>query len=271
MRHITHDTPSEIDDPKAWLEANASVVVHVVVHVSRRRRLRAQDADELLSRVFAHLVKDDYRVLRAYRASCTFSTYLTVVVERQLLDMRNESWGKWRPSSAARRQGPAAVRFERLVTRDGVDAAQAEAMTGHTPGDGAPAPAPRGSRRFVALDLAVQEEAKDADPLEQLLQQQRGAFGARVRRQLVRALRQVGAADRALIEMRHADGMQIAQIARHLRTDQRALYPRIAALHTRLRDLLSRAGIGREALSLTGDAAVHVSGVLEPGRSSAGH
>lgn len=270
MRDITYDPPSEIDDPKAWLESNACVVVHVVMHVSRRRRLPVQDADELLSRAFAHLVKYDYRVLRAYRGSSSLSTYLTVVVERQLLDMRNETWGKWRPSAAARRQGPAAVRFERLVTRDGFDPAQAQAMTGHRADEALPVAGTRGSRRLVGLELAVEEPASDPDPLEQLLQRQRGTFGARVRRQLAHALRQFDATDRAIIQMRHADGMQIAQIARRLRTDQRPLYARITALHSRLRDLLARGGIGREALGLTGDSAVHVPQVLGSESTAAG-
>ena len=43
-------------------------------------------------------------------------TYLITVVQRHFLDDRNARWGKWRPSSIARRIGPIAVLLDLLVT-----------------------------------------------------------------------------------------------------------------------------------------------------------
>ena len=39
-------------------------------------------------------------------------------MERLFLDWRNHEWGKWRPSSEARRQGQVAIELERLILRD---------------------------------------------------------------------------------------------------------------------------------------------------------
>src|SRR5215471_7103180 len=46
------------------------------------------------------------------------STYLTTVVQRALLDYVNSQWGKWRPSARANREGPLAVKLEKLLVCD---------------------------------------------------------------------------------------------------------------------------------------------------------
>ncbi len=120
MREPDLEPHPRIDDPAAWLDANAPAITALITRAARRRRLRPQDADELRSLTWTHLLKDDCRVIRRYRGVSTMATYLYVVVERVLLDMRTAQWGKWRPSAAARRLGPQAVLYERLVRRDGM-------------------------------------------------------------------------------------------------------------------------------------------------------
>lgn len=233
-----------ISDPREWLEANTPVVTHAVRQVARRRRLSADDADELLSQVFARLLKDDCHALRAFRGSSSPLTYLVVVAERQLLDLRTARWGRWRPSAAARRQGDAAVAFERLVTRDGVAPPVARAITGHS-GEHlvcTRAQSGRHSRRFVSLDQVREHVSQRPNPLDQLLSRDGAADGARLRRRLASALRELGPSDLRLLRMRHADGLPMAQIARTLNVDGRTIYPKMDAIHKRLRTMLIGAG-----------------------------
>lgn len=245
MSPTATDHAGPITDPMTWLENNVSVVSQAVNRVARRRRLPPSDRDELLSQVFAHLLKDDCRALRVFRGESSLGAYLAVIAERQFLDLRAARWGKWRPSAEARRQGPAAVRLERLICRDGVDPAQARAMIGGGPAADAPT-ITRGrrlSRHFVGLDAVRDHGTADPNPLEELLQSHHAVDRARVRRQVATLFAQLCPADRTILRLRHADGLQIAQIARQLRLEPRALYPRLAALHARLRRTLAQAGV----------------------------
>ena len=162
------DHAAAIADPRTWLEANASLVAQAVTRIARRRRLPRPERDELLSQVFAHLLKDDCHALRAFRGESSLGSYLTVIAERQFLDLRAARWGKWRPSAEARRQGPVAVRLERLVCRDGIDPAQARAMLGGVTVANPPAYSRgRQSRHFVGLDAVHDHRTADPNPLEQ--------------------------------------------------------------------------------------------------------
>ncbi len=98
MTHLSFGVPAVIREPRVWLEDNTPLVSRVVSQVARHRRLPAQETNELLSGVLAHLVEDDYRVLRQFRGTSNLTTYLCVVVARVLLDSRTKLWGNWRPS-----------------------------------------------------------------------------------------------------------------------------------------------------------------------------
>src|SRR5215208_5464467 len=55
------------------------------------------------------------QVRRRFERRSSLPTYVTVVIQRLFLDYRNRLWGKWRPSSDAKRLGPTAMLLERLV------------------------------------------------------------------------------------------------------------------------------------------------------------
>ena len=95
------------------------VIDDVAAQVCRRHRLNAGEADDFKSEVRLHFIERNYEVLRKFEGRCTLSTYVNVVVQRVFLDYRNRMWGRWRPSTEARRLGPTAMLIERLVTRDG--------------------------------------------------------------------------------------------------------------------------------------------------------
>lgn len=73
--------------PRAWedfVDRFLGLVVHVVNHTAQARNLRisAEDRDDLCAEVFVRLIRDDFAVLRRFRAQSSLATYLTVVARR---------------------------------------------------------------------------------------------------------------------------------------------------------------------------------------------
>ncbi len=111
----------------------------------------------------------------------------------------------------------------------------------------------------MELDSAAAEPSPDAGPLDRLLDEHRAGESRRLARELAMAVRRLPEADRALLRLRHRDGLRISEIAATLGLRARNLYPRLAAIHTGLRRRLSAAGITR------GDV-LEVAGGLPPCR-----
>lgn len=250
------------NSPRGWLESNIETVEKAVRYVAVRRRLAAADADDLLSTVLTHLVTDDYRVLRLFRGQSSISTYLTVVVDRVLLDARTRAWGKWRPSAQARRLGERAVIFDRLVRRDGLEPAHARELVG--------APLewmsllsrtslkkPARPAGFVDIGAAKTYCSPAADPHAVLMEQYHAKQGIELGQQLERALCSLPVADQVLVRMRHEQGLKVSQIATMLGIDQKKLYRRLDAIHDDLRSAIKAMGVSRgDATALT---ASHIS------------
>jgi hypothetical protein len=64
------------------------------------------------------LIENDYSLLRKFEGRSKFTTYLTAVIGRLLLEERQRAFGKWRPSREAKRRGSVATRLERFIYRD---------------------------------------------------------------------------------------------------------------------------------------------------------
>jgi RNA polymerase sigma factor (sigma-70 family) len=231
-------------DCERWLAENDRFVHHVVASVARRRRLSREDADELRSLVSLKLVGDEYRVLRAFKGRSTLRTYLTVVVTRVCLDFLIARRGKWRPSAAARRGGATAMRLEKLIARDGWSFDQAcevlrineqVAATPRELEDIAATLPVRERPRLVGMDAleflapsvpAIDDERSEAELVR-----------ARVQETLALVLEELTPDDRLLIQLRFTENLSVAQIARALHGDQKALYRQFNRI---LRDLKAR-------------------------------
>jgi RNA polymerase sigma factor (sigma-70 family) len=271
MCDVADDTDVPIGDPRAWLETNVARVKLLVTQVARSRRLARQDEQELLSIVWTHLANDNYRALRRYKGAGSLNAYLRVVVERLVLDMRVANWGKWRPSARARRLGADAILFERLIVRDGHSAAHAEDVLRHATGASVPVEftaavvrlAPRGARRFVALDEVARQAASPSDPFAEAMDGQRARRGVAVGRQLARALEKLPVRDQLVVRLRHHQGLKVSEIAAMLGLDQKQLYRRLDAIHASLRATLARTGTSaREALEVIDGPVSHIPRVL---------
>ena len=181
------------------------------------------------------------------------STYLTTVIKRLYLDFRVQQWGKWRPSSQARRLGPLAIQLEQLLTRDHLTRDEAferlrardeppsreelEALC-----DMLPVRVPRKMVSEDALDsVAVVDPALEGD----LTLSERAELRARAMAALAAALRQLEQQDREIIILWH-QGLTAPRLAVMLHVEARPLYRRIERVHVQLRRALEAAGVSAD-------------------------
>ena len=209
------------------------VIDDVTAHVCRRHRLSAAEADEFQSDVRLHFIENNYEVLRRFEGRCALATYVTVVAQRLFFDWRNRMWGRWRPSSEAKRLGPTAILLERLIVRDGWTIDQSldmlrvnhqieiddtirefcNTLTARMP-----------ARRLVSEDDASEVASPGPSADDNVLLAERDFLAKRVRAALDRARQSLSAMDRLILKMRFDDGMAVSDIARTLHLDQRRMY-----------------------------------------------
>jgi RNA polymerase sigma factor (sigma-70 family) len=244
-------------DARDLLVANLDLVDRVVAFTSRRARLDESDAEEFASVVKLKLVENDYAIIRKFEGRSSFSTFLAVVVQRMLLDYRIHMWGKWHPSAEAKRMGDLAVELEKLLHRDGRTLEEAATQLRAVPRDElqrlAGALPPRGpKRRMVDLEEAASVSTPPAAP-----DSDRTRTSAALSSIVQRFLAQLPPDDRLMLQLRFDSGMTVAQIARSLNEDQKAMYRRMERRLREMRAELERAGIASEdAHALIGDQGV---------------
>jgi RNA polymerase sigma factor (sigma-70 family) len=255
------------------LEKHLPDLHRAIRSLARHHRLADDEERDLLGDVLVRLLADDYAVLRKYRGESGIATYLRRVAYRVLLDTRIRRWGKWRPSTRARTLGAAAVRFERMVARDGLTPAEALATM-----DGEPdlvldpelaqalaaAIGRRRRRREVPLAWAA-GVAVEASQHRALESRRLSRHAAEVGEAMRRALRSLSAEDRQLLHERFVQGRSVATLARRARADQKCLYRRFTRILGRLRRELAHARIGHDDVRpLIGHPEIEVAGVLAP-------
>ena len=214
---------------------------------ARRRRLTPDEAEEFRSIVRLRLLEDDYAVIREFRGSSSFKTFLTVVIARQCLDFRASAWGRWRASSRARRLGDTAVALERLMMRDGLPFDQAvqkvrksdpTATSDHLKGLAGQLPA---RVRRVRVGEECLEGCYAATPAPDAgvgMREGRRVVGA-----LARALTSLDPVDRRIMKLRFTDGVSVVGIARREGIEQASLYRRVERILRRLRRDIEGRGV----------------------------
>jgi RNA polymerase sigma factor for flagellar operon FliA len=235
-------------------------IERVISFVSARYHLPGVEADDFESHVKLKLIEDDYQILGRFEGRSSLRTYLTIVIQRLFLDYRTHAWGKWRPSAEATRGGAVAVLLERLTNRDGhgfeeacelmetnhqvtVPRSALEAIAGRLP--------VRMRRRFES-DEALADLRSDEPSVDDVIaERERAAIAVRLGKALKAALAGLGPQDRLIVAMQFHDGRTLADIARMLRLDQKALYRRSQRLMKELRSALEAQGInGVDALQI---------------------
>lgn len=227
----------------------------------RESRLSAEDADDFVASVRMHLLDDDYAVLRRFEGRCSLPTFLSMVIQRLLYDYRSQQWGRFRASAAAQRLGPAAVRLEALLLRDGLSVAEAVSVLGsrgermsRAEAERIAAQLPERRPRAVAVDVESVELAVDAGTVEDAAAAgERSAVSQAVRDAMREAMAALPAEDRAILRMHFVAGMSVADISRSMGLVQRQLYRRLQRIYDALRARLRTAGVReREVSALLG-------------------
>jgi RNA polymerase sigma factor (sigma-70 family) len=236
------------------------VIERAIAWVCARRALRGVDAEDFGSVVKSRLIENDYEVLSRFEGRSSLKTYLVAVINRMYLDFQAQRFGKWRPSAEARRLGGVAVRLESLLHRDGLTFDEA---CGVLQGD----PRVRETREVLyALSRRLPprrprlpgggeaEPAAPEPPSSGLERAERQALAERTFTAIRRSLAQRSSEDRLLLRLHLEEGLAVAEIARCLGLDQKALYRRKEGILKALRADLRAEGIGsREAHELLSD------------------
>jgi RNA polymerase sigma factor (sigma-70 family) len=233
----THPSPAEM-----------TLLATVIRDVARMHRLAAADVQDFGQTVQLRFLERGYDVFARFDGRSTLRTYLSVVVTRLLLDWRNATYGKWRPSAAAVRLGRDAVRLDRLINRDGYsrDAAAeiVQRLTGSAPAhiraiaDHLPV---KCRRRFVEPEAARFATAESFhDPIEA---QETRVAARRARRALANAYRQLDPEERRLIALRYQRALSVQEIGRVLQMDPKPLYRRFERVVHSLRIALRETGV----------------------------
>jgi RNA polymerase sigma factor (sigma-70 family) len=225
-----------------------ALIQDVLRAVIRRRRLNRQDAEDFTGTVFVRLLEEDCAVLRSFQARSSLRTFLLRVIDRMLLDYRTDQWGKWRPSTHARRLGKVAIRLEMLIARDGLTFAEAaeslrtndrvvqtveelRALNSQLP--------PRHRRRFVPCSQLESLPAALSSPEDTLSRPE----PSRLRRALRLALATLSAEERILISQRFERDLRLKQLADLRGISQTRFYRDFASLLGRLKTRLEEHGV----------------------------
>jgi RNA polymerase sigma factor for flagellar operon FliA len=247
-------------DAAELFRQHLSVISQAAAAICRRNGVANQDAEDFESEVRLKLCENDYAIVRKFQGKSSFATFLNVVITKSFVDHQRRLWGKWNPSSQARRLGDIAVQLEALIYRDGRTFDSSRQILEQRHGSAAGSEAlrkmfaklPRRSRRrFEGSDgldfVASHDDAESSVSASERDGQLASASGA-----LQRALQDLPDEDRLIIRMIYYEGLSVADIARGLHLEQPRLYPRIRHILASLRNTLASQGISPDFLQDVG-------------------
>jgi RNA polymerase sigma factor for flagellar operon FliA len=247
--------------PAEFFLRHLPVINHAIHAASRRASLRDEELDDFASHLKLKLIEDDYAVIRKYEQRSSFMAFISVVIQRALLDYRIAQWGKWHASAQARRLGDVGVTIEAILVRDGKTIDEAlPALLRRWPDltrdrvremlDTLPARTLR--PRDVNLDEAAAAIGATAESIDDAaFESDRLELSRRIGAVVRETMTELDESGRAIFRLRFQGGMSVADISRTLKIDQKPLYRRIQRALTALRERLEAAGI-------TSDAAIEV-------------
>jgi RNA polymerase sigma factor (sigma-70 family) len=237
--------------PRELFESNLPLIERLIGSVCRRNAFPPDESEEFGSWAKLRLIDDDFAVIRKFEGRASLPTYLTVVITNLFRDYRIHRWGKWRPSAEAKRLGTVAVQLETLVSRDGRTVAEAIAVLQTSFGVTRPAgeleqlagQLPNRPRRRTEGEeaLAVVDSGERTD--RGVLDSERRATERQAEKALALALAELEPAERLVLKLRFADGLQVVEIARMFGEPPRPLYARIERSLSALRRALEAEGL----------------------------
>lgn len=235
-------------DTFAPAPADLLVLADVIRHTTRSRRLSADAANDFRQWVYLRMLERNYEPLQLFGGRSSLKTYLSVVVNRLLLDWQDQMYGKWRASAEARRLGAHAQLLERFIYRDGYSHDEAIELARRHPG--APAtealrlliatlPA-RTRRNFVPVEHLKAVALPFRDPIAAREVEREACLAEQV---LAAALQRLTPEDRMLINERFHSARTIRSLAEENGIAPRLLYRKFERILNGLRDTLSAHGV----------------------------
>lgn len=216
---------------------------------------------ELYSLVMLKVVQNDYAVLRDFQGRSRWGTFLTVMIQRVLLDHRVQEWGRWRPCVQARRLGSTAVQLDQRINRDGLEPAEAirelcvrgvaestvelERLVDQIPR--------RPRRCFLPGDTYLNRliGQEKADGRIEAAERHRTAVS--LNRALIVALRDLPENERNLLGLRFGSGWTVRRIAASQNVEERSFYRYFDRILRRLRNRLEGLGLGWKEIAVALD------------------
>lgn len=231
------------------------LIERVMARVARRQALSVDEAEDFTSWARLRLLEGGSATLAKFEGKSTLETFLRVVLLNLFRDYRIAKWGKWRPSAVARRLGPAAIRLETLIYRDGLSSQEAVAIVSSQLGSSTPAVEierlaerlPNRSRpRFEREEALHEVPALAGDGESAVVALELEAKVRKTQEALRAALGRLPPQDRLVLKLRFQEGLKIVEIARALGIAAKNLYPRLERCMTLLRRALEEEGVQAE-------------------------
>lgn len=255
-RAMSVPNPSKASDPESLFLSCLPHISRVAGILGDRYGLSDADVEEFGSWAKAKLIESEYAAFRKFAGRSSLNTYVSVVLTNLFKDFRNSRWGRWRPSAAAKRLGPLAVRFETMVYRDGHPTREAVALLKATGAsevelrDLAARIPPRSPVREVSLETALGSAVASDQTDLSLHDSEAEAEQTHLARIVRSALSELSPEDQVIVRMRFWEDASVADIARALRLDQKPLYRRLEAIQMALAAGLERHGATRDRISV---------------------
>jgi RNA polymerase sigma factor (sigma-70 family) len=242
--------PADLTPEQLYL-GHLKLIDGVAEKAARRRHFSREETEDFVSTVRFKLFVDDYKIIRKFEGKSSFSTYVTVVIQRLMLDYQNHEWGKWRPPAEVKRLGPVAVRLYVLLAREGLKLDEAckylqmnerVELTREQLADLADRLPPHNPpRRIDGEDKIPDQDDRGEAPDERVRAREAAERWKKVRGLLRKALASLPPEDRTIAQMRTE--FQVAQIAKSLQLEQKPLYRRLEKIYQTLREQLEKKGI----------------------------
>jgi RNA polymerase sigma factor (sigma-70 family) len=258
-------------DYQRLLIDHLDLIAQIVRTTGRQRSLSVPEREELASYVNLRLVEDDYAILRKFQRRSSLWTYLVVVIERLSLDFCSAKWGRWRPSTASERLGPAAVMLERLVHRDGhtISEAMEIVRTNYAAGSSDSelhtiwAQIPERARPTEVGEEAAEEQLAPESSDARIEEEARQAAIERLDGALRSAFAALPAKDRVIIALRFDHDLSAVEIARAMQSSASTVHRRLDLSLKELRAALLAGGFDpREISGLIGQSTAILSPLL---------
>lgn len=248
--HLSEVTDSQASGEALFL-AQLPTIDRVIRFACWRGSLEGADAEDFASWVKLKLIESDYAALRQFAHRCSFAAYISIVVQRLLLDYRVHLWGKWHPSTEAKHIGEVGVAIELILVRDGIAVEDAIPVLRRDWPDLTEQRvreiAARLPKRFLrprAVELAKADDvASPCRVSETSFETDRANLAEEVGAVVREAFEEYSEDDRLLLRLHFHSGTSIADVARMLVVEQKPLYRRLRRLLADLRTRLKRRSI----------------------------